>query len=374
MLIKAMLSAPDKGILLENIGAIDFVACLPDQMVLHFTDIAVAELAQSWPVGTVLVTLADDCNSADERGVYILNESLQDPQRRFRRTRAADSTITFAVKKSSLKSVADELEISYGHLVDGGQQTVFTTTATSYFTHSKMGTLTSSIFVTTVSPTVFTETVTNSASATPVSTSAISSSSAQSVPASTESEAPLSPAAQAILEDLSKGLPAPGPDGTITLPIKKGSDEPAPPVVAETEPFNTDPAYQAKLQAQMEADHLDTAEALAEDVMNDLGDIEESNVSADSPVKLYTSSYSGTSDADYDSAKPVEVITPSSKTKRFVPARAMSAPVPRAAVMATDITPSSTRHSLSKRDGWDTFFEVMGDDLVGEICEICGAM
>ncbi|KAL6705118.1 hypothetical protein ACN47E_007223 [Coniothyrium glycines] len=61
-----------QGILLENIDAITSVACTNNE--ISFTvngDAAAAEIA-NWPVGTLLFTLADGCNTADERGIYAL--------------------------------------------------------------------------------------------------------------------------------------------------------------------------------------------------------------------------------------------------------------------------------------------------------------
>ncbi|KAF2827829.1 hypothetical protein CC86DRAFT_404870 [Ophiobolus disseminans] len=376
MLIRAVSHSGDKGILLENIGAVGTLTCMTGQILVDFADAASADIARTWPAGTVLYTLADGCNSDDERGVYVISKVSQ-PSRRTRRTRASSNVVAFSVSKTTLQGIADELDISYGHLVsaaDGSQMTSYTTTMTSYFTHSRVGTVTSSIFVTTITPSLTTETFTSTASSTPSRASIATSSSADATPSPNASAFSLSPAAQAILNDLSAGLPAPGRDGTITIPIKKGSDAPLVAQPVGIEPFNRDPVYQAKLENAMAADHLDSTETLVAGAVDALAEEGESNVPEDSPVKLANSDYAGTDDAVYDSAPLVSITTTSGTSKRDAPARAASAPAPRAAMTSSDIAQSPARHSLNKRDGWDTFFDVMGDDLIGEICEICGAI
>lgn len=374
MLIRAALSSGDKGVLLENIGAATTVTCSTGQIIVDFADEASADIARSWPAGTILLTLTDGCNTEDERGVYVISRMLQP----IRHRRATGNFVTFTVAKRTLQDVVDELDISYGHLVDspdGNQLTSYTTTVTSYFTHSTVGTLTSSVFVSTITPTLTTGTYTSMATSTPLSTGYSGSSTVESVASSASSSFSLSPSAEAIMNDIAANLPAPGPDGTITIDIKKGNDVPVVVQPIGSEPFNDDPAYQAQLQAAMEADHLDSTETLVTDAVDGLADEGESNVPADSPVQLGNSEYAGTDDAVYDSAPPVEVTTTSGNAKRQTPATSISAPAPRAAVKSTDITRLSSRNSLSKReDGWDTFFAVMGDDAIGEICEICGAM
>jgi hypothetical protein len=376
MLIKALLPSTDGGILLENVGDVGTLTCSAGQILVDFADAASAAIARSWPVGTILITLADGCNASDERGVYVISKVVQSIQP-VRRTRATHNAVAFTVTKSSLQAVVDELDISYGQLevAPGGSQiTSYTTTVTSYFTNSRVGTLTSSIFVSTITPTLTTATYTSIATSTSLTISSVASSSVASIASSVSSSFSLSPSAQAILDDLSKGLPAPGPDGTITIAIKKGSNTPVIVQPMGSEPYNTDPEYQAKLQNAMEADHLDSTSTMVTDATDALAEEADSNITPDSPVKLSSSDYSGTDDAVYDAATPVVVTTSSDNSKRNSPARAASAPAPRAVMKPTDITRLSSRQSLNKRDGWDTFFDVMGDDLVGEICEICGAM
>lgn len=372
MLIRAAFTSGDKAVLLENIGAVRTMTCSSTQILVNFADAGSADVARSWPAGTILITLADGCNPSDERGVYIINKVVQP----VRRAQITSTVVAFTVSKSSLQDVVDELDISYGDLItadDGSQMTSYTTTVTSYFTHSRIGTMTSSIFVSTITPTLTTATYTSMESATPISVSSIASSTVESIASSVSSSSSLSPSAQALVNELVARLPAPGPDGTITVPIKKGSTEPVVVSPPATEPFNTDPAYQNKLQDIMTADHLDTPETLVTDAANALGD-DESNVTPDSPIKLGPSDYSGTDDATYDNAPLVQVTGTSSTPKRSIPARAASAPAPRAAIGPVDGKQLATRNSLAKRDGWDTFFEVMGDDLIGEICDICGAI
>ena len=375
MLIKAALSSSDNGILLENIAAITTVTCSGGSIVIDFADSTFATMARSWLAGTVLFTLSDSCNTNDERGVYIISRSGQ------LKARASDNGVQFAVTKSTLQQVVRELDISYGQMVSvssGASMTSYTTTVTSYFTNSRANTLTSSIFVSTVTPSLTTMTYTSAtASASDSSSVGISASSTNSVASPTVSGT-LDPSAQAILNELTAGLPAPGPDGTISIPIKPKSDAAVPVEPVSIEPYNLDPAYQAKLQSAMEADGLDSAETILNDAVKGLGDAGESNVTPDSPAKLDDTPYEGTPDSVYDAAinTPVTITTYPRSAKRDIPASAASAPAPRAAaaVVPRDITRNQARHTLQKRDGWDTFFDVMGDDLVGEICELCGAM
>lgn len=375
MVIRALFSN-DKAILLENIAAINTMSCSTNnKIMIEFVDATSSSIARSWPSGTVLITRMDGCNAADERGVYVVSKASS-PLSTKRRARVAGNAVTFDVSKSTLQDVVDELDISYGELVsdgDGKQVTSYTTTVTSYFTHSSDATLTSSVFVSTVTPTLTTGTYTSVASSTSISASSSAPISDDSGASSTSSSFALSPSAQAILNELIEHLPPPGPDGTITIPIEKGSDDPVVPQVIGSEPFNPDPEYVAKLESQMAADYLDSPETLANEATSALSD-EESNMPANSPVKLSTDGYSGTPDSVYNFAKPVEVTTTSSNSKRFIPARAASAPAPRAAVKSTDTTPNPGSRSLTKRDGWDTFFDVMGDDLIGEICDVCSLM
>jgi hypothetical protein len=186
----------------------------------------------------------------------------------------------------------------------------------------------------------------------------------------------LSPSAQAILDELSAGLPAPDADGTINIPITKANDAVLPVQPLTAEPYNEDPQYQAALQAAFAADLLDPPETLLTDAANALAEEAEPNVTADSPVQLVVSEYAGTDDAVYDAASPVSITTSSTTplSRRHTRARAASAPVPGVAVNPSDVTRLRGRQALAKRDGWDTFFAVMGDDAVGEICELCGAM
>lgn len=373
MSIRAIFSSSDKAILLENIATAGNPTCDSNQIIVNFADSGSANIAKTWPAGTILITSTDSCNTAEERGVYVISKAsgVTPPGRRIR---ATSNVVTFTVTKSSLKDIADELDISYGQLVsdnDGSQSTSYTTTVTSYFTHSRMGTMTSSVFVSTVTASVASVTPTSLASSVIASSSSSTPSSSLVMPSSSSDSDPISPSAQALANALSAKLPAPGPDGTVTFPVKKGGDQ----VVVlsgGSEPFNTDAAYQTVLQNAMEADHLDTPATLLDAAVDGLGG-EDSNVTPDSPVKLGTSDYAGTDDATYENAPPVQVVVASKSTKRFEPARAASAPAPRAAVVSTDVSRLATR-SLQKRDGWDTFFDVMGDDLIGEICEICGAM
>lgn len=147
--------------------------------------------------------------------------------------------------------------------------------------------------------------------------------------------------------------------------MKKG-EEPLVTKPLAAEPYSSDPVYQAGLQAVMEGDHLDPPEMLVSESTDALGAEGEANVTPDGPVQLSVSDYEGTDDSVYDAAINTPVTT-STEMKRHIPARAASAPAPQAA------SPLPGK-SLAKRDGWDTFFDIMGNDLVGEICELCGAM
>jgi hypothetical protein len=365
MLIQAVLASGTRGVLLENMGGIVSVTCSPDSILVDFAAEASATVAQTWPAGTVLFTRFDGCNLNDERGVYILSGPPT------QRVGANGLSFQFPVTKSTLQKVVDELDISYGQLVsgpNGNQLTSYTTTVTSYYTNSQAGTLTSSTFVSTITPSLTTMTYTST-------TTSVSDSASIGAPSSTGTWA-LSPSAQAILDELSAGLPAPDADGTINIPIKKANDAILPVQPLTAEPYNEDPQYQAALQAVFAADLLDPPETLLNDAANALAEEAEPNVTADSPVQLVVSEYAGTDDAVYDAAKPVSITTSSTTPlpRRHTPARAASAPVPGVAVNPSDVTRLRGRDALAKRDGWDTFFAVMGDDAVGEICELCGAM
>jgi hypothetical protein len=71
--IQASLAANGQGILLENIAAITSVTCAANDISITFADEESATLAENWPIGTILFTLFDGCNSGDERGVYVLS-------------------------------------------------------------------------------------------------------------------------------------------------------------------------------------------------------------------------------------------------------------------------------------------------------------
>lgn len=362
MLIQAKLTSGKNGILLENIGTLDAVSCsdILGNIRVTFASEAAAMVARNWPSGTVLFTLFDGCNTVSERGVYVLNSSPT------LKARAAGNVVDFPVSKSTLQQVVEELDISYGQLVsatDGSQMTSYTTTVTSYFTNPGASTLTSSTFVSTITPSLTTMTYTST-------TTSLSDSS--STPSSTRTWA-LSPSTQAVLEDMSTGLPPAGEDGTINIPISKENDAIIPLQPLGSQPYNEDPQYQAALQAAFEQDAMDPPETLVSDAVNSLRD-ENSNVAEDSPIKLAVSEYSGTSDEIYDAARSVEVTTTSGTMKRHTPAQAASAPAPRAALGVNAVSTPETKRSLARRDGYDTFFEIMGDDLVGEFCEACGLM
>lgn len=133
-LVKPKFSSSNKGVLLENIGAVDTLTCSTDQILVNFADEASADTARSWPANTVLFTLADGCNADDERGVYVISKVAQSVQKR-RYAQAARNAVTFTVLKRTLQEVADRLEISFGQLIDaanGNQVTSLTTTTTSY--------------------------------------------------------------------------------------------------------------------------------------------------------------------------------------------------------------------------------------------------
>ncbi|KAI8940076.1 hypothetical protein NX059_003795 [Plenodomus lindquistii] len=378
MLIQAKISSGDKAILLENIGPINTITCSDTKITVNFADPVSAALAQTWTLGTILFTLADGCNPSNERGVY----AIQTSPRIFRARAIAQTTVDFLVSKTTLQQVVDELDISYGQMVaqpDGKQLASYTTTVTSYFTNSRAGTMTSSVFVSTVTPSLTTMTYTSASITASASASASVSSDSSLVASSTSGDVAsstvswsLNPSAQAVLNELTASLPKPGPDGTIDLPMKKGNE-----VVATkplgAEPYNSDPAYQASLQAIFETDHLDLPETLVSQSADGLGAEDEPNFTPGGPEQLAVSDYQGTDDSVYDAAINNPVTSTTSSSKRQVPARAISAPAPRSAVHSSDLARHPTR-SLAKRDGWDKFFDVMGNDLVGEICEVCGAI
>ncbi|KAF2823092.1 hypothetical protein CC86DRAFT_409859 [Ophiobolus disseminans] len=81
--IPATLAAGAQGILLENIDGIESVTCAASAISIIFVDEDTASLVQDWPVGTLLFTLFDGCNSVDERGVYVLEQNLALQKRGF---------------------------------------------------------------------------------------------------------------------------------------------------------------------------------------------------------------------------------------------------------------------------------------------------
>ena len=168
------------------------------------------------------------------------------------------------------------------------------------------------------------------------------------------------------------GLPQPGPDGTISIPIRNKAEFPANQPI-EAADFNDDPEFQSQLQAEQSADGLDSVDALADGAIDLLSAGEDSNIEDVSGMSLSEIVYTGTSDDEYENAAPAEVqSTSGTSTKRdATPARA----VPDAAPVAYGLPRHSLRRrNFNKRDATDTFFEVMGNDFVGEICEVCGAM
>lgn len=338
MLIEAQF-ANEGGILLENIGRFASIQCSDTQLSVYFSDSRIVDIAMNWPSGTVLFTLMHGCNPTDERGVYVIETA----------ERKGENQVQFDVKKSTLQDVVSELEISYGELVsgsDGSQMTSYSTTVTSYYTNPA-GTLTSSTFLSTFTPTLTTMTLSSTSEA------------------PTGTLTPLSPEAEAALQEMMKYLPEPGPDGTRSLPIKSDNPNIIPMQPLGSEPFNPDPAYQAALQAAMEADQLDPPESLMEEAATLLGN-EEANVTPDGPAQLVVSDYAGTPDSVYENAPDVELTSSSGVVIRRTPASA-APPAPRAAVAPKDV-------AVSKRDASDTFWAVMGNDIVGEFCETCAAL
>lgn len=124
----------------------------------------------------------------------------------------------------------------------------------------------------------------------------------------------------------------------------------------------------------MNEDGLDTPEAVADQAVEGLGGDESSNVDANSAAQLVDSDADqDMGDAYWDSIQEATIdTTPTKRDASQSPT--VAAPLP--AVAARDVTSldpfDAHLNDLVKRgDGWDTFFDVMGDDFVGEICEAC---
>ncbi|USW58829.1 Putative PAN/Apple domain, PA14/GLEYA domain-containing protein [Septoria linicola] len=426
MKIAASMKSTRPAVLLENVAKVKQITCSNDGMVVELADQATAAAALlKWSEGTVLITLANGCNPDNERGVYITSGKPSS---------AGGTKVKVASRKATLQDVISHMEISYGKVVSAGygqSSTTCTRTATSYYTGQDGG-RTSTTFITTVTTTspgatttaisttpASSSTTTSSPSASTTSASSTmttSSASATTSSASTTTTAestttssvstttsssittttsvstttssasttsttaslidglpPLSPSALAVLNEITEGLPPPDADGTINVPIQR---EPILPAVFIVEPptLNNDPAYQAELQNAMTEDGLDTQDQVVDQAVEGLAGDEESSVPEDSPVQLSTEENEGRGDAYYDGLQDAVLeVTP---TKRdATPARTLPAPGPQFIgrhLAAMDMS-GAHMHQMSERDGdgWDTFFDVMGDDFVGEICKAC---
>lgn len=339
MLIKPKIVG-GKAVLLENVAGFPIVTCSPGQITVVYQDAAARAAALTWSAGTVLFTLSPSCNGEDERGVYVLS-----------RTVVAGSAIQITVTKVELEDVIEELDISYGQLVsgaDGQQMTSYTTTFTSYFT--KSGTMTSSAFVSTITPSLTTMTYTSSTTD------------------AAEPSFTFTPEEKVVVDEFLAKIPAPGPDGKVNMVVDLPN-----PAVLPLQPLgaaiNNDPAYQATLQSAFEAHGFDSAETMNTYATSLLTEEGEGNVPADSPVQLEVSSYAGTPDSVYDSAPDCMLTSTSSSGPKALRRAAAALGAPRTPAVSRRAAPPQKRDD--DPDGWDIFWGIMGDDAVGEMCDLC---
>ncbi|CAO2653397.1 Nn.00g028080.m01.CDS01 [Neocucurbitaria sp. VM-36] len=104
------LASGAKGILLEDISTVDSVTCSGSTISITFTDSVSAATARSWAAGTLLFTLADGCNTASERGVYLVNNPIT--SRSLQGRQSLSTLLQFAVsQKSLLEIIASLIEL-----------------------------------------------------------------------------------------------------------------------------------------------------------------------------------------------------------------------------------------------------------------------
>lgn len=341
MLIKPKIVG-GKAILLENIASFVHVACPADNRIIVDAINPSAQFAiRTWTLGTVLFTLTPGCNGDDERGVYIVSNII-----------IAGHQIQFVVEKTELKDVVEELDISYGQVVsgeDGQQMTSYTTTFTSYFTES--GTMTSSAFVSTVTPTLTTMTYTSSAT-----------------DDAAEATFTYTPEEKVVIDAFLAKIPEPGPDGKVNMVVDLPN-----PAVLPLQPLgaaiNNEPEYQASLQSAFEANGHDSPSTMNSYATSILAEEGEGNVPADSPIQLETSSYAGTPDEVYDNAPDCVLTSSAGSGPKALRRAAAALGAPRTPAVSRRAAPPQKRDD--DPDGWDIFWGIMGDDAVGEMCDLC---
>ncbi|KAL6706171.1 hypothetical protein ACN47E_006087 [Coniothyrium glycines] len=80
---------------------------------MTFADQASADIARTWPVGTLLFTLQDGCNTRGQRGIYTLNSV---PSKRSLSKRQISITLSFAVTVTNPADAIALLQAIYGLL------------------------------------------------------------------------------------------------------------------------------------------------------------------------------------------------------------------------------------------------------------------
>jgi hypothetical protein len=141
-----------------------------------------------------------------------------------------------------------------------------------------------------------------------------------------------------------------------------------------------DTVYQASLQANFTADGHDTGDQLTMDSIDALNSMfgngssngTISNVTEIMGVTLVVGAMLG--NVPFNDSVVVNATLMKRDVSYAAPAHARSRDERLPPYLSSDITASDNRHhALTKRDnGWDTFFDIMGDDLIGELCEVCG--
>ncbi|KAI9732131.1 MAG: hypothetical protein M1834_004227 [Cirrosporium novae-zelandiae] len=128
---------------LEDSAYIISYSCSGTSITITFSSAEAFTTAQQWPQSElVLITNCATCNSNKERGVYMVQSYSADSE---------SLTMVCQVATSSWPDVASTMEISYGNVVTGTEAAApYSTIMTSYYSQS--GTLTSTTYLTTITP------------------------------------------------------------------------------------------------------------------------------------------------------------------------------------------------------------------------------
>lgn len=143
-----------------------------------------------------------------------------------------------------------------------------------------------------------------------------------------------------------------------------------------------DTVYQTSLLANFTADGLDTGENLTltsiEALNSMLGNASAngtiSNITEIMGVNLVVGAMLG--NVSFDDSVVVNATLMKRGSSYPAPVHALRLPRKepyRSRALSDLAVRTNHSHALARRDdGWDTFFDIMGDDLIGELCEVCG--